>query len=111
MIIRGVFIVFNLVCFIVGGAILGIGIWMNQSSTSLIDVVINIEEFRNIELNEDVEKIIQELLDETILRDASYALIVLGSIVIGISYFGCGGAWKESKLFLMIYTIPAWVKN
>ena len=43
--------------------------------------------------------------NESILKDASYALIVLGSIIGGISFFGCVGAWKESTLFLFLYTI------
>ena len=105
MIIKASFIGVNLVCFIVGATILGIGIWSNVSSTPLIDLVINNEYFAKIELDTDVKKTIRELMNETILKDASYALIVLGSIIGGISFFGCVGAWKESTLFLFLYTI------
>ena len=105
MIIKASFIGVNLVCFIVGATILGIGIWSNVSSTPLTDLVINNEDFGKIELDKDVERTIRELMNATILKDASYALIILGSIIGGISFFGCVGAWKESSLFLFLYTI------
>ena len=105
MIIRASFIGVNLVCFIVGATILGIGIWSNVSSTPMLDLIINNEDFGKIEFDKDVERTIRKLMNETILRDASYVLIVLGSIIGGISLFGCLGAWKESSLLLFLYTI------
>lgn len=105
MIIRVIFIVLNLICFIVGAILLGIGIWANINSTALIDFVVKNEEFAKIEFDEDIEETLEALLNEGILKDSSYLLIVMGAIVVGISYIGCSGAWKESKLYLFIYTI------
>ena len=106
MIIRVIFIVLNLICFIIGAILLGVGIWTNVNSTTvLIDLVVNNEEFSKIDLDKDAEETLGALTNETILRDASYALIILGAIVIILSYFGCNGAWKESRLFLFLYTI------
>ena len=108
ILLQYLFLGFNFLFLVIGTIILGFGIWMHVDTTSLITVagkVIYSQQFENIVKEHDVKEKINELLKETLLKNASYALIVFGVIIFAISFCGFFGAKKESKLLLIGYSL------
>ncbi|XP_022083557.1 tetraspanin-1-like isoform X2 [Acanthaster planci] len=77
-------IVFNIVFFIVGIALLAVGIWVVTSPYNL-DIL--------------------SILDNPILESGAYFIIALGAFIFVVSFLGCCGAWMENRLMLIIYFI------
>lgn len=82
----------NFLVFILGCAVLGVGIWVLVDSSSFMDLFKQVEDIlgdTDISIN--------------IYSTASYLLIAVAVIVIIITFFGCCGAIKESKCMLGTY--------
>nr|BAP00631.1 tetraspanin [Patiria pectinifera] len=77
-------IVFNIIFFIVGIALLAVGIWVVTSPYNL-DIL--------------------AILDNPILESGAYLIIALGAFIFLVSFLGCCGAWTENRLMLIIYFI------
>ncbi|NXK84077.1 TSN1 protein, partial [Amazona guildingii] len=83
--IKVMMILFNLVIFLSGGTLLGVGIWVTVDGQSFLDIF--------------------GALSSSILQvvNVSYFLIVIGAILLVIGFLGCYGAQKESKCLLMMF--------
>lgn len=79
-------IFFNIIFWLSGCAILGIGIWMTVDSSVLDQIEV---------LNVDT--------DDPMLEYAAYILIAMGCFVFIVGFLGCCGAIKESKCMLGMY--------
>jgi len=77
-------IVFNIVFFIVGVALLAVGIWVVTTPYNL-DIL--------------------SILDNPIIASGAYFIIALGAFIFVVSFLGCCGAWMENRLMLIIYFI------
>lgn len=77
-------IVFNIIFFIVGIALLAVGIWVVTSPYNL-DIL--------------------SILDNPIISSGAYFIIALGAFIFVVSFLGCCGAWMENRLMLIIYFI------
>ncbi|XP_054021337.1 tetraspanin-1 [Dryobates pubescens] len=83
--IKVMMILFNLVIFLGGGTLLGVGIWVTTDRDSFLDVF--------------------GVLSSTVMQvvNVGYFLIVIGAILLVIGFLGCYGAQKESKCLLMMF--------
>ncbi|XP_067997728.1 tetraspanin-1 [Melanerpes formicivorus] len=83
--IKVMMILFNLVIFLSGGTLLGVGIWVTTDRDSFLDVF--------------------GVLSSTVMQvvNVGYFLIVIGAILLVIGFLGCYGAQKESKCLLMMF--------
>jgi len=82
----------NFIVFILGCAVLGVGIWVLVDSSSFMDLFQQVEDILG---NTDIS------ID--IYSTATYILIAVAVIIIIITFFGCCGAIKESKCMLGTY--------
>uniref|UniRef100_A0A8C9L1X1 Tetraspanin n=1 Tax=Pavo cristatus TaxID=9049 RepID=A0A8C9L1X1_PAVCR len=83
--IKVMMILFNLVIFLGGGTLLGVGIWVAVDGKSFLDIFGT--------LSSSVMQVV----------NVSYFLIVIGSVLVVIGFLGCCGAQKESKCLLMMF--------
>ncbi|NXR38568.1 TSN1 protein, partial [Zosterops hypoxanthus] len=83
--IKVMMILFNLVIFLSGGTLLGVGIWVKVDGESFVDIF--------------------GALSSSILQvvNVGYLFIVIGAILLVIGFLGCYGAQKESKCLLMMF--------
>ncbi|XP_017680074.1 PREDICTED: tetraspanin-1 [Lepidothrix coronata] len=83
--IKVMMILFNLVIFLSGGTLLGVGIWVKVDGQSFVNIF--------------------GALSSSVLQivNVSYVLIVIGAILLIIGFLGCYGAQKESKCLLMMF--------
>lgn len=81
----------NFLVFVLGCAVLGVGIWVLVDAKSFTDLFGQINDI----LDEDVTI--------SIYSSATYILIAVAVIVILVTFFGCCGAVKESKCLLGTY--------
>jgi len=89
----------NLLIFILGLAVFGLGIWVVVDSPSFFGIL------------EDANKVCngdptcEEGLESSIslYSSASYILIVMSALIVIIAFFGCCGAYKENKCMLGTY--------
>lgn len=90
---------FNFVFFVVGSAVLCVGIWLAVDKKSFI----NLAKFST--LNEGVEQptFLQELTEPTVIEQLAYILIAAGAFIFIISFLGYCGAIKESRVLLTAY--------
>lgn len=77
-------IVFNIIFFLVGGAMLGVGLWVLLSPYTLE---------------------ILAVLDNSIIQTGVYFIIALGGFIFLIGFLGCCGACCENRLLLVLYFI------
>jgi len=84
----------NFLIFILGVAVFGCGIW----------VLVDQPSFMNLfdQATQNVPEL-TENFDITLYASAAYILLVVSVLVVIISFFGCCGAWKESKCMLGTY--------
>uniref|UniRef100_T1JE10 Branched-chain-amino-acid aminotransferase n=1 Tax=Strigamia maritima TaxID=126957 RepID=T1JE10_STRMM len=75
-------IVANVLIFIGGVSVLGVGIWTCVDKTTFVEVV-----------------------GSNLYLTAAYIMIVTGAIIAIISFLGCLGAWTENKCLLVTYFI------
>ncbi|XP_052522730.1 tetraspanin-1 [Tympanuchus pallidicinctus] len=83
--IKVMMILFNLIIFLGGGTLLGIGIWVTVDGKSFLDIFGS--------LSSSVMQVV----------NVSYFLIVIGCILVVIGFLGCCSAQKESKCLLMTF--------
>jgi len=90
---------FNFVFFVVGSAVLCVGIWLAVDKKSFI----NLAKFST--LNEGVQQpnFLQELTEPTVIEQLAYILIAAGAFIFIISFLGYCGAIKESRVLLTAY--------
>ncbi|NXI32859.1 TSN1 protein, partial [Sterrhoptilus dennistouni] len=83
--IKVMMILFNLVIFLSGGTLLGVGIWVKVDGESFVDIF--------------------GALSSSILQvvNVGYLFIVIGAILLVVGFLGCYGAQKESKCLLMMF--------
>lgn len=86
---------FNFIFFVVGSAVLCIGIWLAVDKKSFIELT------RFSTLNEGV----QELTEPNVIEQGAYILIAAGAFIFIISFLGYCGAIKESRVLLTAYGI------
>nr|XP_054761699.1 tetraspanin-18-like [Lytechinus pictus] len=77
-------IIFNVLFFLVGIALLAVGIWV---------------------IVQPYQIAILEILDNPLIQNSAYLIIAIGSFIIVVSALGCCGACMNSKCMLVIYFI------
>jgi len=84
----------NLIFFIAGIIIFGISIWVAVDTPQFLDLFDKAKDVAGEEVDG---------LDLNIYNTSTYIFIGISAIVVIISFFGCCGAWKESKCMLGTY--------
>ncbi|XP_033126282.1 tetraspanin-1-like [Anneissia japonica] len=77
-------IIFNLIFFVIGIALFAVGIWTVTDPYKL-DIL--------------------AILDNPVVANTAYILIVLGVFIVIVSFLGCCGAWKKNKCMLIMYFV------
>jgi len=83
----------NFLIFILGTAVFGLGIWVVVDKPSFLDLFDQASD----QLGDG------ESFNVEIYTSAAYILLVVSALVVIISFFGCCGAFKESKCMLGTY--------
>jgi hypothetical protein len=92
--VRCVMVLFNVLFFLIGAALLALGIYV------MVDPRFQkVKEILLINANPSLEKNI------SYIEILAIVLIVLGSILLIVGFLGCCGAMKQVKLFLTCYAI------
>lgn len=86
---------FNFLFWILGCAILGVGIWIKVDPRSIMELT------QDDTLNEFFEEIRKYGYEEV----GAYVLIVIGSLMMVIGFLGCCGAIKESQCMLATFFV------
>merc|ERR1711935_50081 len=86
----------NFLIFALGLAVFGCGIWVLVDQPSFMNL------FTQATANLDG---LSDNFDITLYTSAAYILLVASVLVIIIAFFGCCGAWKESKCMLGTYFV------
>jgi len=94
---------FNFAFFVVGSAVLCIGIWLAVDKNSFIHLT-RYSTFNGGVKNE-VYGIVEELTEPTVIEQGAYILIAAGAFIFIISFLGYCGAIKESRVLLTAYGI------
>ncbi|XP_078586604.1 tetraspanin-8-like [Branchiostoma floridae x Branchiostoma japonicum] len=84
-IIKILLFIFNFVFWIIGIAILAIGIWLR--------------------VDDRISKVVAGEIDLGFFYTACYVLIVAGAFTMVVGFLGCWGAVKENRLFLLMFAI------
>ncbi|XP_069498389.1 tetraspanin-1 [Ambystoma mexicanum] len=83
--IKVLMILFNLIIFLGGGTLLGVGIWVTVDSKSFLNIfgafASDLNQFVNV----------------------GYFLIAIGAVLVLLGFLGCCGAQKESKCLLITF--------
>jgi len=91
---------FNFTFFVVGSAVLFVGVWLAVDKTSFIHLskfgFPESQEFGNSGL-------LHELTEPTVIEQGAYILIAAGAFIFIISFLGYCGAIKESRVLLTAY--------
>jgi len=87
----------NFLIFLLSLGVLGCGIWVLVDKPSFLDLFEQAEEQFPAEIGDG--------FDITLYTSASYIIIVVAALVAIMSFFGCFGAWKESKCMLGTYFV------
>jgi tetraspanin-18 len=96
---------FNFAFFVVGSAVLCVGIWLAVDKASFI----HFAHFAKFTVNESVDVgneargIIKELTEPTVIEQGAYMLIAAGAFIFVLSFLGYCGAIKESRVLLTAY--------
>jgi tetraspanin-18 len=90
---------FNFVFFVVGSAVLCVGIWLAVDKKSFI----NLAKFSTLTEGVQQPKFLQELTEPTVIEQLAYILIAAGAFIFIISFLGYCGAIKESRVLLTAY--------
>jgi len=94
---------FNFAFFVVGSAVLCVGVWLAVDKTSFI----HFAHFAKFTVEEGVQDeakgIIKELTEPTVIEQGAYMLIACGAFIFVLSFLGYCGAIKESRVLLTAY--------
>lgn len=94
---------FNFTFFVVGSAVLCVGVWLAVDKTSFIHVTKFSSLNEGVEIDNQVRGIIRELTEPTVIEQGAYILIAAGAFIFIISFLGYCGAIKESRVLLTAY--------
>lgn len=94
---------FNFVFFVVGSAVLCVGIWLAVDKKSFINLAKFSTLNEGVEIGEEAKGIIRELTEPTVIEQLAYILIAAGAFIFIISFLGYCGAIKESRVLLTAY--------
>lgn len=92
---------FNFVFFVVGTAVLGVGVWLAVDTTSFITLT-KLSQI-NATIGNEGRKFIHELQTPSVIEQGAYILIAAGAFIFIISFLGYCGAIKESRVLLTAY--------
>jgi len=96
---------FNFAFFMVGSAVLCIGIWLAVAKESFINLTrISTTSFNGGGKN-DIKLTLEELTEPSVIEQGAYILIAAGAFIFIISFLGYCGAIKESRVLLTAYGI------
>ncbi|KAI8488118.1 PREDICTED: tetraspanin-8-like [Branchiostoma belcheri] len=84
-IIKILLFIFNFIFWVIGIAILAIGIWLRVDGK--------------------ISKVVAGEIDLGFFYTACYVLIVAGAFTMVVGFLGCWGAVKENRLFLLLFAI------
>jgi len=89
----------NLLIFILGIVVLGLGIWVVVDQPSFFGILDDATDVcnGNPECEDGMESSI------SLYASASYILIVISALIVIVAFFGCCGAYKENKCMLGTY--------
>jgi len=92
----------NFLIFVLGCASFGVAIWVLVDQPSFFDIIDQAENVCNgtAVIDDSCEGITSSL---EIFGSATYIMITVAVLVVIVSFFGCCGAWKESKCMLGTY--------
>jgi len=91
----------NFIIFILGCASFGVAIWVLVDKPSFFDIIDKAEGVCNGTVIDDSCDDITTGLE--IFGAATYIILTVAVLVVIVSFFGCCGAWKESKCMLGTY--------
>lgn len=94
---------FNFVFFVVGSAVLCVGIWLAVDKTSFINLAKFSTLNEGVQIGSVAKGIIRELTEPTVIEQLAYILIAAGAFIFIISFLGYCGAIKESRVLLTAY--------
>lgn len=94
---------FNFAFFVVGSAVLCVGVWLAVDKASFIHLTRFSTLNEGVELNNQVKGIIRELTEPTVIEQGAYILIAAGAFIFIISFLGYCGAIRESRVLLTAY--------
>ncbi|CAH2310679.1 tetraspanin-1, partial [Pelobates cultripes] len=84
--IKLIMVVFNLLIFLGGGVLLGVGIWATVDSNSFVHIFVSIS-----------------AETATQILNVACLLIAIGAVLVVISFLGCYGAQQESQCLLITF--------
>lgn len=87
----------NFLIFILGLVVLGCGIWVLVDRPSFFDIIDRASEA----CGDGCDGF--DAADISLYTSAGYIMVVISAFVVLVSFFGCCGAWKESKCMLGTY--------
>jgi len=87
----------NFLIFILGLVVLGCGIWVLVDKPSFFDIIDKASDA----CGDGCDGI--DAADISLYTSAGYIMVVISAFVVLVSFFGCCGAWKESKCMLGTY--------
>lgn len=92
---------FNVIFFLGGAAVLGVGIWVRVDTGSYLDFLTNVDP------SNAATDVTNNLLSQNIsyIHTMAYILIGIGSFVFLVGFMGCCGACKEWRPLLVGYAI------
>jgi len=94
---------FNFTFFVVGSAVLCVGVWLAVDMASFIQVTKFSSLNEGIDIDNQVKGIIREVTQPTVIEQGAYILIAAGAFIFIISFLGYCGAIKESRVLLTAY--------
>jgi tetraspanin-18 len=94
---------FNFVFFVVGSAVLSVGIWLAADKDSFIKLTRFSTLNEGITLDENAQSVIREFTEPKVIEQGAYILIAIGAFIFIISFLGYCGAIKESRVLLTAY--------
>jgi tetraspanin-18 len=94
---------FNFIFFVIGSAVLCVGIWLAVDKTSFIHLTHFNTMNESVEIQNKARGIIRELTEPTVIEQGAYILIAAGAFIFIISFLGYCGAIKESRVLLTAY--------
>jgi len=100
----------NFVFIIVSGGVLIVGTWLAADKASFINLTLNtlypgqVGPGDSLE-NKDAQMILKEFVEPSVIEQAAFILIALGSFIFIISFLGYCGSIKESRVLLTAYGI------
>jgi len=94
---------FNFTFFVVGSAVLCVGVWLAVDMASFIQVTKFSSLNAGADIDNQVRGIIREVTQPTVIEQGAYILIAAGAFIFIISFLGYCGAIKESRVLLTAY--------